>query len=150
MKPIRLILVIAFSCSAFTAVAQDLLKSQPPVWAGQPDITALEKLENKHLAPAQSSIDAIIAIKGLRTIANTLAAYDAARHINSAVYLAGLMEQVHPDSTLRDHAMAMLRNTCRSHEISVTGVCPITTNRRLSASILRVAVTSTTGNSVSR
>ncbi len=109
MKPIRLILVIAFSCSAFTAVAQDLLKSQPPVWAGKPDITAFEKLENKHLAQAQSSIDAIIAIKGLRTIANTLAAYDeAVRHINSAAYLAGLMEQVHPDSTLRDHAMAML------------------------------------------
>ena len=109
MKPIRLILVIAFSCSAFTAVAQDLLKSQPPVWAGQPDITAFEKLENKHLAQAQSSIDAIIAIKGLRTIANTLAAYDeAVRHINSAAYLAGLMEQVHPDSTRRDHAMAML------------------------------------------
>ena len=109
MKPIRLILVIAFSCSAFTAVAQDLLKSQPPVWAGQPDITAFEKLENKRLAQAQSSIDAIIAIKGLRTIANTLAAYDeAVWHINSAAYLAGLMEQVHPDSTLRDHAMAML------------------------------------------
>jgi len=109
MKPIRLILVIAFSCPAFSAVAQDLLKSQPPVWAGQPDITAFEKLENKHLAQAQSSIDAIIAIKGLRTIANTLAAYDeAVRHINSAAYLAGLMEQVHSDSTLRDHAMAML------------------------------------------
>ena len=109
MKPFRLIFVIAFSCSAFTALAQDLLKSQPPTWGGRPDITTFEKLENEHLAQAQNSIDALIAVKGLRTIANTLAAYDeAVRHINSAAYLAGLMVQVHPDSTLRDHAMAML------------------------------------------
>lgn len=109
MKPIRLILVIAFSLSPFMVVAQDLLKSQPTIWAGQPDITAFETLENKHLAEAQSSIDALIAVKGVRTLANTLAPYDqAVMHINSAAYLANLMEQVHPDSTLRDHAMAML------------------------------------------
>ena len=109
MRPIHLIFMIASFCSASSAAAQELLKSQPPIWAGQPDITAFEKLENKHLAQAQSSIDALIAVKGARTIGNTLAAYDqAVMHTNSAAYLAGLMQQVHPDSTLRDHAMAML------------------------------------------
>ena len=112
MKTVRLFFVVAFLCSVPIAVAQDLLKSQPPIWTGKPDITAFEKLENSHLAQAQNSIDALIAVKGLRTITNTLAPYDeAVRHINSAAYLAGLMEQVHPDSTLREHAMAMLGKT---------------------------------------
>lgn len=89
--------------------AQNVSVSQPTVWATKPDVAAFEKLENDHLAGAQASIDKLVAVKGPRTIDNTLTLFDdAIRQVNTAGYLAGLMEQVHPDATFRDHATAML------------------------------------------
>ncbi len=89
--------------------AQNLSVSQPTVWATKPDVAAFEKIENDRLAAAQASIDKLLAIKGARTIDNTLAPFDdATRQLNAAGYLAGLMEQVHPDVTFRDHATTML------------------------------------------
>jgi len=88
--------------------AQRVTVSQPTVWASKPDIAAFEKIENDRLAAAQRSIDTLLAVKGPRTIDNTLAPLDEAfRQINTAGYFAGLMEQVHPDSGFRDHATAM-------------------------------------------
>ena len=89
--------------------AQSVTLSQPTVWASKPDVAAFEKMENDRLAASQRSIDALLAAKGARTIENTLAPLDEAFHqINSAAYLAQLMEQVHPDAGFRDHATAML------------------------------------------
>jgi thimet oligopeptidase len=82
--------------------------SQPPLWNAKPDVPAFEKVENEHLAAAQRSLDALIAIKGKRTIENTLTLYDeAVRQINAAAYFANLMQQVHPDATFRDNATKM-------------------------------------------
>jgi thimet oligopeptidase len=79
------------------------------MWASKPDVTAFEKIENDRLAAGRAAIDSMIAVKGQRTIENTLVLYDeAVRQNNSAGYLAGLMEQVHPDAAFRDHATAML------------------------------------------
>ncbi len=92
-------------CAA--AQAQNL-KDQPPLWSTKPDIAAFEKLENDRLAAAQRAIDQIVAVKGPRTIENTLAPYDEAiRQLNTARYFSGLMQNVHPDATYRDHATAM-------------------------------------------
>jgi thimet oligopeptidase len=89
--------------------AQTVSVSQPTVWATKPDVAAFEKLENGRLAGAQASIDKLVAVKGPRTIDNTLVPFDdATRQVNAAGYLAGLMEQVHPQATFRDHATAML------------------------------------------
>ena len=89
--------------------AQTLSVSQPTVWATKPDVAAFEKIENDRLAAAQIAIDKVVAVKGTHTIENTLAPFDeATRQVNAAGYLAGLMEQVHPEATFRDHATAML------------------------------------------
>ncbi len=89
--------------------AQTASVSQPTVWATKPDAAGFEKLENDRLAAARTSIDKLVAIKDPRTIDNTLTLFDEAiRQVNAAGYLAGLMEQVHPDATFRDHATAML------------------------------------------
>ena len=89
--------------------AQRTTVSQPTMWASKPDVAAFEKIENDRLAAGQQAIDTLIAVKGPRTIENTLVPYDeAVRQNNSAGYFAGLMEQVHPDATFRDHATAML------------------------------------------
>ncbi|MGD0987747.1 MAG: M3 family metallopeptidase [Candidatus Sulfotelmatobacter sp.] len=89
--------------------AQTATVSQSTIWAAKPDVAAFEKIENDRLAAGQKSIDALLAVKGPRTIENTLALLDEAFHqINSAAYFAGLMEQVHPDAGFRDHATAMV------------------------------------------
>jgi thimet oligopeptidase len=89
--------------------AQKVSISQPTVWSAKPDVPAFEKLENDRLAAAQSSVDKLVAGKAPRTIENTLVPFDQAiRQLNSAGYLAGLMQQVHPDAAFRDHATAMV------------------------------------------
>ncbi len=83
--------------------------TQPTVWATKPDVATFEKMENDRLAAAQQSVTKLVAIKGQRTIENTLVPFDEAiRQINSTAYLAGLLQQVHPDATFRDHATAMV------------------------------------------
>ena len=89
--------------------AQKISVSQPTIWSAKPDVAAFEKIENDRLAAGQSAVDSLLAVKGPRTIENTLAPFDeAVRQISSAAYFAGLMEQVHPESTFRDHATTML------------------------------------------
>jgi thimet oligopeptidase len=92
------------------AVAQEMPKSQPSIWSAKPDVAAFDKTENERLAAAQRGIDQVLAVKGARTVENTLVPFDdAIQHINSTLYYSGLMEAVHPDATFRDHATAMTR-----------------------------------------
>jgi thimet oligopeptidase len=100
---------IAASVTAF-AGARDLPPEQPPIWSTKPDVNAFEKIENDRLKAAQRSIDKIVAIKGPKTIGNTLSNYDEALgQINAALYFSSLMEAVHPDAAFRDRATAMTR-----------------------------------------
>ena len=100
--------VMALLLLLTTVAAQELPKSQPPVWSAKPDVAAFEKMENDRLAAAQRAIDQVVAVKGSRTIDNTLAPYDEAiRQLNAASYFSALMQQVHPDVAFRDHATAM-------------------------------------------
>ena len=100
------ILLVVLVCAA---VAQDLLSSQPSLWADKPDAAAFERIENDRLTAAQHSIDAIVAVKGARTIENTLAPYDqAVERIDAASHFADLMQNVHPDAAFRDRATAMV------------------------------------------
>jgi thimet oligopeptidase len=95
---------------AAAAGAQDLLRTQPPIWSTKPDVAAFDKIENAKLDAAQRSIDKIVAVKGPRTIDNTLSNYDEAlRQINAALYFSSLMEAVHPEAAFRDRATAMTR-----------------------------------------
>jgi thimet oligopeptidase len=92
------------------AGAQDLLSKQPPIWSTKPDVDGFDKIENDRLEAAQRSIDKVLAVKGPRTIDNTLMAFDeAVQQLNAAQYFAGLMESVHPDAAFRDRATAMTR-----------------------------------------
>jgi len=98
-------------CALFSTLganAQQMPAAQPPIWAAKPDIVAFESIENAHLAAARAAIDKLVAVKGPRTVENTLVPYDdAVRRINSAFYLSGILQQVHPDTAFRDSATAM-------------------------------------------
>ena len=105
-----IVLICSISVSATVALGQ--APAQPTVWASQPDVAGFEKIVNERLAAGQTALDKIVAVKGARTIENTLAVYDeAVRSINSAQYLASLVESVHPDAAFRDHGTAMVRKT---------------------------------------
>ena len=103
--------VLLFCFGAFLTIsAQEIPKSQPPLWNAKPDVAAFEKTGNEKIAASAQSIDKITAVKGPHTIENTLRPYDDAQQLlNSASYFAGLMQQVHPDAMYRDHATAMVR-----------------------------------------
>ena len=84
--------------------------SQPTVWATKPDAAAFEKIVNDRLVAGQSYIDKMLAVKGSRTIENTLVPYDeSVREVNTGGYLANMMFQVHPDAAFRDLATKMLQ-----------------------------------------
>ncbi len=76
-----------------------------PFWTGKPDAAAFEKAMGQRLQQAQGALDRMLAVKGKRTIENTLKAYDEILiHLDVAGNQAGLMEVVHPDKSLREVA----------------------------------------------
>jgi thimet oligopeptidase len=106
---IRLAVLLVPLALVAISSAQKVSVSQPTIWAAKPDVASFEKIENDRLAAGQKEVDTLLAAQGPRSIDNTLVPFDEAlRQINSAAYFAGLMEQVHPDSTFRDHATTML------------------------------------------
>lgn len=78
---------------------------EAPFWTGTPDAAAFEKMMNERLAKAQAALDKLLAVKGPRTIENTLRAYDEILiHLDAAGAPTGLMEVVHPDKSMREAA----------------------------------------------
>ena len=70
--------------------------------AGVTDVASLQKAVEARLARAQQLLNALVAVKGQRTIANTLEPYDELlEEIRTASGLAGLVAQVHPDEAMR-------------------------------------------------
>ncbi len=90
--------VLGASASASTPVA-------PPFWAGRPDSAGFRALANGELRSAGTALDRMLQAKGPRTIENTLEPYnEALLHADNAAYASGLIESVHPDSTVRSVA----------------------------------------------
>jgi thimet oligopeptidase len=100
--------VIVLALLITTVAAQEMPKSQPPLWSAKPDVVAFEKMENDRLAAAQRAIDQILAVHSSRTIENTLVPYDEAfEQIDGAIHISDLIQVVHPDAAFRDHATAL-------------------------------------------
>lgn len=76
--------------------------ADPPFWTGAPDAARFRRLGAERIGRAKAEIRALLAAKGPRTIANTLAPYDeAVRWLDMAGSQSSLIENVHPDSALR-------------------------------------------------
>jgi len=81
----------------------------PHVWDKPVDPATFEKRVNEQLTLAQKSVDQLLAVKGARTIENTLVPYDKATQcLDTAGYQSGLMQIVNPDAAIRDRAQAMV------------------------------------------
>src|SRR5213082_1738757 len=108
MRPICTVFVTL--CLTIAGSAQSQAPAQPALWAGKPDAAAFERIENAHLAAVQQAIDRLLAVKGARTLENTLGPFDeATRELGSAQHFSSLMENVHPDAAFRDRATAITR-----------------------------------------
>jgi thimet oligopeptidase len=100
-------LALTLTAVADPVKAQSPEALQPSVWAAKPDLAGFDNSVDEHLAAANRSIEALLSVKGERTVDNTLQPFDdAVREIDTAVNLASLVEQVHPDATFRDHGSA--------------------------------------------
>jgi thimet oligopeptidase len=105
---IRIIgLALTLTAIAHPVKAQSPPALQPSVWAAKPDLAGFDKSVDEHLAAANRSVQALVAVKGERTVDNTLQPFDdAVREVNTALYLANLVAQVHPEAAFRDHGTA--------------------------------------------
>ena len=76
-----------------------------PFWTGHPSATIFANIQKQRLVRAKAAIDRLLAVKGKRTVENTLRAYDDALiQLDATSAQSGLISQVHPDSTLRGAA----------------------------------------------
>src|SRR4051812_40288453 len=76
-----------------------------PFWTGKPDAATFTKLQDERLTKAQQALDRMLAIKGKRTIENTLTVYDELlTYLDAAGSQSGLIQEVHPDEAVRNAA----------------------------------------------
>ncbi|HEU4723687.1 MAG TPA: M3 family metallopeptidase, partial [Candidatus Eisenbacteria bacterium] len=74
-------------------------------YTGGMDPASFRAYADKENKAAQEALDRLLAVKGKRTVANTLELWnEISIHSDNAGYAAGLMESVHPDSTFRTTA----------------------------------------------
>lgn len=104
-----LILMTCILAIAFSAIPDHGIASRKsddmPFWTAKPDAAAFEKTMDERIVKAQAALDRMLAVKGTRTIANTLTLYDEILvQLDVAGAQAGLMEVVHPDKALRETA----------------------------------------------
>jgi len=74
----------------------------PPFFSGRPAIKTYRSNAEGELKLAQAAIDRMLAVKGPRTMQNTVLVYnEAMTHGENVAYQSHLLEAVHPDSTFR-------------------------------------------------
>jgi len=100
----RAVLLVVVSAAALAGAQDDPLH----IWVGKLDKANAEKWVNAHLEKEKKDIDELLAVKGPRTIENTLQPYDNAQNELS---LAGsesfLMYGVAPQKEVRDAGQAL-------------------------------------------
>jgi thimet oligopeptidase len=109
---VRLALPILFLTSVSLAVAQtptkpaDLLHA----WVGLTNGASLENWDNWHIAEERRLIVGMLAVKGPRTVDNTLLLFDRAEeHLTLAGDQTSIMFSVNPEKDIRDKAQALLQ-----------------------------------------
>src|SRR5258705_339501 len=99
--------VVALALLALAAGTGQALAAKPPsfFYSDKPSAAAYKAGAEAELKQAQAALDRLTAVKGKRTIANTLVPYNEMMvHAENVAYGANLMESVHPDSVFRAEA----------------------------------------------
>ena len=73
------------------------------IWVGNPDAAKARAWADAHMVAAQTQIDTLLAVKGQRTVENTLRPFDdAQRELDLAGNGSGLLTNASPNKELRD------------------------------------------------
>lgn len=71
-------------------------------WASSPDAATFAKWQEERLQKAKAALDRMLAVKGKRTVENTLVPYDEVLlYLDAAGQQSGVMQEVHPDANFR-------------------------------------------------
>jgi len=98
-----LLLIAAMSSGAGRDAAA--AATDAPFWTGHPDTAGFRQALDARLDRAQAAIDRMLAVKGPRTVENTLRPYDDALiELDAVGSQASLIENVHPEEALRTTA----------------------------------------------
>ena len=101
-------LAVAIAAPPLARAEVARVPTPPPFWTGKPDAAGFRTLADDQLQAAKLALDQMLAVKGKRTIQNTLAYYNLALiQSDNASSSSSLMESVHPDSALRSVAEEM-------------------------------------------
>ena len=93
------------SAAVKRAVAIPADDPNAPFWSAKPSAAQFSKLQEARLARGRASVAKLVAVKGPRTIANTLQPYDdALRQLDLVGSQASLIAVVHPEESLRTAA----------------------------------------------
>jgi thimet oligopeptidase len=113
--PLALALCLAAVCPASSDAKTPKAKpSDPAFFSGYPDAAAFRAMEDAELKAAQAALDKMLAVKGKRTIENTLVPYNEVQmHGENAAYGSSLLEAVHPDSAFRADAEAQTQRATK-------------------------------------
>lgn len=85
------------------AAAAAMPPDEAPFWTGKPDSAAFEARQRKRIELAKAAVAKMLAVKGPRTIENTLVPYDEAlRQLDMAGSQASLVENTSPDRASRN------------------------------------------------
>jgi len=105
----RTALIALLAAALMPPAAQSaVIRDDLPFWSATPDSAGFIAVQNTRLDQARALIAEVKAVKGKRTVRNTLRPYDEAlRHLGNASRQSGLIANVHPDRPLRDGAEAM-------------------------------------------
>src|SRR6266511_1271572 len=99
---VALLILLAASPNPAAAQTPAVGASSTPFWSGVTDAAAFERPMDARLAHAREMLDALLAVKGARTVANTLRPFDdAALELDAVGSPAGLIQAVHPDERFR-------------------------------------------------
>ncbi|HKQ19399.1 MAG TPA: M3 family metallopeptidase [Candidatus Eisenbacteria bacterium] len=105
--PLTLAALILFTASLATpSIAAVKGQAQPAIFfKNNPDVAAYKAGAEAELAEAKAALETMLAVKGKRTIENTLVPYNLVMaHADNVAYQASLMESSHPDSVFRSEA----------------------------------------------
>jgi thimet oligopeptidase len=104
------VLGAVLACSALAAQAAEVIRDDVPFWNAAIDSTAFASMQEARLERAAALIAEVKAVKGGRSVDNTLRPYDEAlRHLANAARQSGLIANVHPDEAMRTGAEDLQR-----------------------------------------
>ena len=102
MNPMRFISTTLALAALVSAAPVARAADDAPFWSGKPDAATFAKRGADRITAAKAAIAKLSAVKGKRTVQNSLTVYDEAlRQLDQAGSQASLVENVSPDSATR-------------------------------------------------